>query len=58
MYDPMLDSSPGCGLDYPSSYWADVSTANVYKGENSNKPEDDGALEHDITVDVAKSPCI
>jgi len=27
MYDPMLDDSPGCGIEYPSSYWADVSCA-------------------------------
>ena len=48
MYDPMLDGSPGCGVAYPRSYWADVSGAN-----QSNKPKDDGQLEQDIDIDVA-----
>lgn len=48
MYDPMLDESPGCGIEYPSSYWADVSKAN-----SGNKPVDDGQLTKDIDVDVA-----
>jgi len=48
MYDPMLDDSPGCGIEYPNSYWADVSGAN-----NGNKPKDDGQLQQDIDVDVA-----
>ncbi|MBU2926141.1 FAD-dependent oxidoreductase [Colwellia sp. 1_MG-2023] len=48
MYDPMLDDSPGCGIHYPNSYWADVSG-----GHSENKPEDDGPLTKDITIDVA-----
>jgi len=48
MYDPMLDDFPGCGVDYPSSYWAEVSGGNREK-----KPEDDGQLEQEIDVDVA-----
>lgn len=48
MYDPLLDDSPGCGVKHTSSYWADISG-----GNDNNKPEDDGPLEHDITVDVA-----
>jgi len=48
MYDPMLDQSPGCGLDYPNSYWADSSGIT-----NDNVPENDGQLEQDITIDVA-----
>jgi len=48
MYDPMLDNSPGCGNEYPSSYWADISGRNKV-----NKPEDDGQLEQDIDIDVA-----
>ena len=48
MYDPLLDDFPGCGLEYPSSYWADVSG-----GNQENKPEDDGQLEQDIDIDVA-----
>ncbi len=48
MYDPLIDQSPGCGLDYPTSYWAEAS--GVHQG---NKPEDDGVIEKDITVDVA-----
>jgi glycine/D-amino acid oxidase-like deaminating enzyme len=48
MYDPMLDKSPGCGIAYPSSYWAEVSGAN-----KDAKPENDGPLEKDIDIDVA-----
>ena len=48
MYDPMLDNSPGCGIEYPSSYWADISIANEV-----NKPEGDGQLKQDIDVEVA-----
>jgi len=44
----MLDDSPGCGINYPNSYWADVSG-----GHSKNKPEDDGALAKDISIDVA-----
>lgn len=48
MYDPLLDDSPGCGVAYPRSYWADVA------GENkANKPADDGQLEQDIDIEVA-----
>ena len=44
MYDPLHHSSPGCGVVYPASYWA----------ENSGQaPEDDGAITQDIDVDVA-----
>ncbi|OUR62934.1 oxidoreductase [Colwellia sp. 39_35_sub15_T18] len=48
MYDPMLDNSPGCGIEYPDSYWADVSGAN-----GTNKPVDDGQLAQDLDIDVA-----
>ncbi len=48
MYDPLLDKSPGCGLEYPNSYWADVSVNN---DERENKA--DGQLNGDIDVDVA-----
>jgi len=48
MYDPMLDKSPGCGIQYPQSYWADISVSN---DENKNKT--DGQLNRDIDVDVA-----
>lgn len=44
----MLDNSPGCGIEYPNSYWADVSG-----GKKENKPENDGQLEQDIDIDVA-----
>ena len=33
MYDPMLDDSPGCGLEYPNSYWAQASV-----DKNIDKP--------------------
>ncbi|MBL4940734.1 MAG: FAD-binding oxidoreductase [Colwellia sp.] len=48
MYDPLVDNSPGVGLAYPTSYWADVSGA-----DRDQNPEDDGQLEHDIDIDVA-----
>jgi len=44
MYDPLHDKTPGCGGVYPDSYWANVS---------GDAPADDGAIEHDIDVDVA-----
>lgn len=44
MYDPLKDRSPGEGIDYPQSYWADHS---------GNAPNCDGALESDLEVDVA-----
>jgi glycine/D-amino acid oxidase-like deaminating enzyme len=44
MYDPMHDKSPGCGLAYPDSYWADTSAL---------APPDDGPLAQDLDVDVA-----
>jgi len=44
MYDPLHDLSPGCGEQYPNSYWANVS---------GQAPEDDGKLTQDIDVDVA-----
>ncbi|REL30497.1 NAD(P)/FAD-dependent oxidoreductase [Thalassotalea euphylliae] len=44
MYDPLHDSIPGINLDYPNSYWADVS------GESS---DNDGQLQSDLDVDVA-----
>jgi len=50
MYDPMLDKSPGCGEQYPKSYWADVSTSDT---NDQNTPQDDGPLTQDIDVDVA-----
>ncbi|WP_274620729.1 FAD-dependent oxidoreductase [Colwellia maritima] len=48
MYDPLIDDSPGCGVAHTHSYWADISGA-----KSDNKPEDDGQLVQDITVDVA-----
>lgn len=45
MYDPLLDSTPGCGLDYPNSYWANISGENI--------PDDDGLLEQNLDIDVA-----
>lgn len=48
MYDPLVDSSSGCGLPYPNSYWADVSI-----NHSENVLVDDGVLEQDIDVDVA-----
>lgn len=44
----MLDGSPGCGVDYPRSYWADISG-----NKEKNKPQDEGQLNNDIDVDVA-----
>lgn len=44
MYDPLHQSTPGCGAPYPQSYWADVS---------GPAPEDDGPITKDIDVDVA-----
>lgn len=44
MYDPLHDSSPGCGEEYPSSYWAGIS---------GTPPENDGVITREITVDVA-----
>jgi len=44
MYDPLHDLSPGCGENYPDSYWANIS---------GQAPEDDGQLTQDIEVDVA-----
>jgi glycine/D-amino acid oxidase-like deaminating enzyme len=44
MYDPLHHSSPGCGVGYPSSYWADHSGV---------APDDDGAISQDLEVDVA-----
>ena len=43
MYDPLHDTSPGCGEAYPSSYWADLSGA---------PPTDDGVLDSDLQADV------
>lgn len=48
MYDPLVDNSPGCGLKYPNSYWADISSNNT-----TSMPEDDGMLSQDLDVDVA-----
>lgn len=44
MYDPMHDTSPGCAMPYPDSYWANTS---------GHPPPDDGPLTQDIDVDVA-----
>jgi glycine/D-amino acid oxidase-like deaminating enzyme len=44
MYDPLHDTSPGCGQPYPESYWASISGA---------APEHDGAVSQDLDVDVA-----
>lgn len=43
MYDPLHDLSPGCGENYPNSYWADIS---------DDAPADDGAINQDLDVDV------
>ena len=48
MYDPMLENSPGCGEEYPQSYWADVSDSKA-----GNVPQDDGVVEQSLDVDVA-----
>ncbi|MDP7591694.1 MAG: FAD-dependent oxidoreductase [Litorilituus sp.] len=48
MYDPMLEKSPGCGLQYPNSYWSDIAYNN-----NDEKNECDGQLDQDTEVDVA-----
>ena len=48
MYDPLHDSSPGCGEKYPDSYWASISG-----GNSGKKPQDDGQLMQDIDIDVA-----
>ena len=47
MYDPLHDKSPGCGVEYPKSYWAE--NADV----QNNAPQDDGEISQDIDVDVA-----
>ncbi|WP_286234840.1 NAD(P)/FAD-dependent oxidoreductase [Thalassotalea sediminis] len=44
MYDPLYHQSPGCGQDYPNSYWAQVS---------GSSPKNLGALQTDLEVDVA-----
>lgn len=44
MYDPLHDLSPGCGEQYPNSYWANIS---------GQAPEDDGKVSQDLDVDVA-----
>jgi glycine/D-amino acid oxidase-like deaminating enzyme len=44
MYDPLHDDSPGCGEDYPASYWANVS---------GDVPAHDQAITSDTDVDVA-----
>jgi glycine/D-amino acid oxidase-like deaminating enzyme len=44
MYDPLKHKSPGQGAAYPNSYWANHS---------GDKPQDDGAINADIEVDVA-----
>ncbi|NYT75914.1 FAD-binding oxidoreductase [Alcaligenaceae bacterium] len=43
-YDPLVDTSPGKGRDYASTYWI---------GTAGEPPGDDGPIEHDIEVDVA-----
>ncbi len=44
MYDPLHDISPGAGVAYPNSFWAQTS---------GTAPEDDGVITTDIDVDVA-----
>lgn len=44
MYDPLVNSNPGQGEPYPSSYWAQ--SLNLQQDHNK-------ALEHDIDCDVA-----
>lgn len=43
MYDPLHDSTPGTNIDYPESYWANVS---------GDAPQDNGQLTADIDTDV------
>ncbi|MDQ7050184.1 MAG: FAD-dependent oxidoreductase [Enterobacterales bacterium] len=44
MYDPLIDTSPGCNVAYPDSYWAAIS---------GHAPQSDSAPENDMDVDVA-----
>jgi len=44
MYDPLHDFSPGCGENYPESFWAQTS---------GKPPETDEQITQDIDVDVA-----
>ena len=43
MYDPIHDLSPGINVQYPNSYWADIS---------GDAPTDDGSLTGDSETDV------
>ncbi len=43
-YDPLVSDTPGCGQDYPPTYWA---------ASAGPAPEDDGPVERDLDVDVA-----
>jgi len=44
MYDPLIDKSPGCAVDYPDSYWAAIS---------GQAPISNAAPEKDMDIDVA-----
>jgi len=44
MYDPLVDTSPGCDIGYPDSYWAAIS---------GQAPTSKGAVNKDRDVDVA-----
>ena len=44
MYDPLHDTSPGYGEQYPDSYWANTS---------GTAPDNDGELTQDLDIDVA-----
>lgn len=43
-YDPMLDATPGAGVDYAPTYWV---------GTAGEPPADDGPIQHDTEVEVA-----
>ncbi len=43
-YDPLVSNTPGCGQDYPPTYWA---------ASAGRPPEDDGPVDRDLDVDVA-----
>jgi len=43
-FDPLVSATPGCGQEYPPTYWAATAGA---------APEDDGPVDRDLDVDVA-----
>lgn len=44
LYDPLVDTSPGCSVDYAPTYWVDSA---------GKAPEVDAPINSDIDVDVA-----